>query len=200
MWFKLNKLDNLPSSCPIRLRQALDKHDPLDEHDAIEECGALDERSSLDNNNGDAPYKWDAVDYDADNGNDRNDDDESLFSAHDDGIACDNNNDDDDDGVNEDWSRFSGHDDGATCDDDNNNNKSIDNDNEDNVIDDDSLSTAALLFDGVDFGPIIEDLRLICLNRHMRFDGTYYSVESDFSVSKSEIRFTMRSYPDSFFC
>jgi hypothetical protein len=110
VWFELNTLDNLPTSRPIRLCQALDKHDPLDECNALDKRGALDKRSSLDNNNGNAPYKWDAVDYDANNGDDRNNDNDSLFSAHDDGITCNDNNkdksieDDDNDGVNKDRS------------------------------------------------------------------------------------------------
>ncbi len=67
------------------------------------------------------------------------------------------------------------------------------------VNDQDSLSTAGQLCEGVDFAPIIADLDLVCRNCCMRGEnGTEYSVESDFGFTESQIRATLHHYPDSF--
>jgi hypothetical protein len=54
-------------------------------------------------------------------------------------------------------------------------------------IDDDSF-ISTVDFNGVDFGPIIKDIRLIRRNGRIRAsDGTYFSVDSNFSFTPNEI-------------
>ena len=66
---------------------------------------------------------------------------------------------------------------------------------------DDSIPTTAQIFDGVDFGPILDYLHLICRNRHIRTsDGLIYSADSNFSFSERYVCFAVRNYPDSLLC
>ena len=63
-----------------------------------------------------------------------------------------------------------------------------------------SLSSVSTVdFNGVDFRPIIQDLRLIRQNGRIRLpNGTYHSIDSSFSFTPSEIRYTVTCYPGTF--
>ena len=70
--------------------------------------------------------------------------------------------------------------------------------NEDDV--DSSIgSISSVDFDGIDFGSILEDLQLICQNGHIRSStGSYFTVDSNFSFTESDIRFTVQHFPGTF--
>jgi hypothetical protein len=60
-------------------------------------------------------------------------------------------------------------------------------------------SVSTVDFNGVEFGPIIQDLRLIRQNGRIRLpNGTYHSVDSRFSFTPSQIRYTVTCYPGTF--
>ena len=71
----------------------------------------------------------------------------------------------------------------------------------DNKDDNDSSigSISSVDFDGVDFGPILEDLQLICQNgRICSSTGSYFTINSNFSFTESNIRFTVQHFPGTF--
>jgi hypothetical protein len=79
--------------------------------------------------------------------------------------------------------------------DNNGNNGNIDKDDDDSSIG----SISSVDFDGVDFGPILKDLQLICQNgRICSSTGFYFTVDSNFFFTKSDIRFTVQHFPGSF--
>jgi hypothetical protein len=79
--------------------------------------------------------------------------------------------------------------------DNNVNNGKIDKNNDNSSIG----SISSVDFDRVDFGPIIEDLQLIRQNRCIRSStGSYFSVDSNFFFTESDIRFTVKHFPGSF--
>ena len=79
---------------------------------------------------------------------------------------------------------------------DNNGNISeIDEDNDNSSIG----SISSVDFNGVDFGPIIEDLQLIRQNgRICSSTGLYFTVDSNFFFTESDICFTVQHFPGSF--
>jgi hypothetical protein len=79
--------------------------------------------------------------------------------------------------------------------DNNGNNNKIDEDDDDSSIG----SVSSVDFDGVDFGPIIEDLQLIRQNGRIRSStGLYFTINSNFVFTESGIRFTVQHFPGSF--
>ena len=68
--------------------------------------------------------------------------------------------------------------------DNNGNNDDIEEEDNDSSIG----STSSIDFDGVDFGPILEDLQLICQNGQIRSStGSYFTVNSNFFFTESDI-------------
>ena len=62
-----------------------------------------------------------------------------------------------------------------------------------------AVNSGSFDFNGVDFGPILQDLRLIRQNGRIRTpNGTYYTVDSDFSFTPSQIRWSVTYEPESF--
>ena len=81
--------------------------------------------------------------------------------------------------------------------DNNGNNGEIDKDNDDSFIG----SLSSVDFNGVDFGPIIEDLQLIRQKRRTRSSiGSYFTIDSTFFFTESDIGFTVQDFPGSFLC
>ena len=77
----------------------------------------------------------------------------------------------------------------------NGNNGDIDEDDDDSSIG----SLSSVDFNGVDFGPIREDLQLICQNGRIRSStGSYFTVDSNFFFTESDIRFTVQHFPGTF--
>jgi hypothetical protein len=69
------------------------------------------------------------------------------------------------------------------------------------IDEDKDNSSIGSISSGVDFGPIIEDLQLICQNGRIRSStGSYFTVDSNFFFTESDIRFTVQHFPGSFFC
>ena len=66
--------------------------------------------------------------------------------------------------------------------------------------DEDSLSTCRGIFDGFDYAPILDNLQAIASNRRIEYGGDeeFYTIDSCFGFTPSEIRYTFRNYPDSF--
>ena len=80
--------------------------------------------------------------------------------------------------------------------DNNGNNSKIDEDDDNSSIG----SISSVDFDGVDFGPIIEDLQLIRQNGRIRSStGSYFTVDSNFFFTESDICFTVH-FHGSFLC
>ena len=81
---------------------------------------------------------------------------------------------------------------------DNNGNKGdIDEDDDDSSIG----SISSVDFDGVDFGPILEDLQLIRQNGCIRSStGSYFTADSNFFFTESDIRFTVQHFPGTYLC
>ena len=79
----------------------------------------------------------------------------------------------------------------------NGNNGDIDEDDDDSSIG----SLSSVDFNGVDFGPIREDLQLICQNGRIRSStGSYFTVDSNFFFTESDIRFTVQHFPGTYLC
>ena len=79
--------------------------------------------------------------------------------------------------------------------DNNSNNGETDEDNDDSSIG----SISSVDFDGVDSGSIIEDLQLICQNGRIHSStGSYFTVDSNFFFTESDICFTVQHFPRSF--
>ena len=66
--------------------------------------------------------------------------------------------------------------------------------------DEDSLSTCRGIFDGFDYAPILDNLQAIASNRRIEYGGDeeFYTIDSCFGFTPSEIHYTVRNYPDSF--
>jgi hypothetical protein len=79
--------------------------------------------------------------------------------------------------------------------DNNSNNGETDEDNDDSSIG----SISSVDFDGVDSGSIIEDLQLICQNGRIHSStGSYFTIDSNFFFTESDICFTVQHFPGSF--
>ena len=68
--------------------------------------------------------------------------------------------------------------------------------------DEDSLSTCRGIFDGFDYAPILDNLQAIASNRRIEYGGDeeFYTIDSCFGFTPSDIRYTVRNYPYSFLC